>query len=246
MRIINNVWIAIFITFFTNAMESESFKEWSTHTLSVTKNTETGEKTYQGVYPVEFPRGLVRVKTVFFNKNIVQKNVHLTVDRHTKDQIIITAMLAKKIVLANDESEQDNNYFKQRDKIWVPWWTDIVQPLLESFQPVSRAKLRGGNRLSVQLREEGRYHIMLPYDADAEIKMKVGDIDYQSKIPTTLRIKSRTVNETGHSHAYTPGKGVSSEYGRADEHSPYSSQTYLEAKTGHINVPESKTLNQNF
>lgn len=209
--------------------------EWSEHTFTATKNEETGEKTYIGNYPVDAPKGFVKVKTYFWslNKNIDSKDVHITVDRHAKQLIVVTAVLAQKTAAAVDEHGKD---YQKDGYFWTPWVTDTVKHWEYLFKAVAKAKLRGNNRLMVVIREPGHYHIMLPDDADAEIKAKVGNIDYISKLPTQLHIESKTVNKWGDNGSST-SEGQKWDYYWADHFSPQSTETKLIAKAGHINVP---------
>lgn len=216
-----------------SAMET-SDSEWSTHTFNVTKNAETGDKTYVGTYPVHLPKSFVRVKTANW-RNFNPEEVNITVDRHAKNQIIITAVLAQRIVAKADDSEHDSS-FKEYGWIWMPWFTDVTRHPKDLFKAVAKEKLRGDNRLSVEIREPGTYHIMLPADADAEIKTKIGNIDYKSQIPTMLHIASKTVNKWGDSGCSTE-KGEIWSYNWATAYSPQSSKTRLKSKKGHINIP---------
>lgn len=224
------------LSFAQFAMEQNNEKtdEWSTATFSSTKNSQTGEKTYVVSYPVDIPQGLVKVKTALYGAYI-NPETNITVDRHTTQQIIISAVLAQKIVATKDESENDNPN-KEYKWIWLPWWTDSITNAEDLFKAVTKTKLRGNNRLTIEIREPGNYHIMIPDDADAEIKTKVGNIDYKSKIPTSLHIASKTVNKAGSSGSSTEN-GQSWSYYWADSYSPKSTQTRLIAKSGHINVP---------
>lgn len=225
----------------TSAMEPAPQKsicdeqEWSEHTLNITKDAESGEKTYVGTYPVDVPQGFVKVKTNFLSlwRKVDPKDVHITVDRHAKQQIIVTAVLTKKIAEESDRVEQRDISHIQYGWLWKPWWIDVVSHPQDLFRAVSRIKLRGNNRLCVEIREPGHYHIMVPEDADIEVKNKVGGIDYKSKVPTTMNIVCETANSYG-----GQGGGGMYDFNWGNHNLPKTVKTRLIAKNGHINVPD--------
>src|SRR5207248_704857 len=107
--------------------------------------------------------------TAFYG-NYVNPEAHITVDRHTAQHIIISAVLTKKIVEQSDDSEKNDSFYKEHQHLWLPWWTDSITNPEDLFKAVTKTKLRGNNRLFIEIREPGNYHIMIPDDADAEIK----------------------------------------------------------------------------
>jgi hypothetical protein len=143
--------------------------------------------------------------------------------------------------------EQGDYQFKKFGLIWIPWRADVVDHPDDSNVGVSRIKLRGHNRLNIEIREPGNYHIMLPEDADIEVKT-VGNIDYKSALPTLLYARSKTVNRQGNAgfiFMSPNGEAVNGSewhYDYANSKDPSATQTRLIAKTGHINVPERPKL----
>ncbi len=210
-------------------------QEWSEHTLNITKDAKTGEKTYVGIYPVDAPQGFVKVKTNFLSlwRKVDPKDVHITIDRHAKQQIVVTAVLTKKIAEESDSVERGNRDHIQYGWLWKPWWSDVVRHPHDYFRAVSRIKLRGNNRLLVEIREPGHYHIMVPEDADIEIKNKVSGIDYKSKVPTTMNIVCETANSYG-----TQGGAGMYDFYWGNHNLAKTVKTLLIAKNGHINVPD--------
>ncbi|MGC2310730.1 MAG: hypothetical protein WA432_03865 [Candidatus Babeliaceae bacterium] len=230
--------------------------------VCVTKTDSTsinGEKIYSGLYPLQGRQGLIRVRDdatwkkypshypgVLYPKDC--QDIKVTVDRHQQNDVVITALLKKKIVELVDRSEpiekrrQWNEFdcvdgtYQKYDKIWTPWWDDTEKDM-KNFQKAERNDvLQGGNRLGLRLDEPGEYHIMIPDDASIEIKLKEGDITYLSLEPTQLHIEGSDVNRWGDNGSCGGGRQVWDYYWGYDT-API---TKLITKKGHISVPDQK------
>ncbi len=217
MKVVQKYLISflVLITGITPAMDKPD--EWSITQFEITKNPETQSKTYKGTYPVDTPKGLVNVRAVLYTEKPTPE-VNITLDRHSLQQVIIWATLCQKIVLTHDESETDD-LCKRNNWTWLPWWDDAVCHSDDLFKPSMRTKLRGNNRLTVEIRTPGTYHITIPDDADAQVQTNYGNINYKSRVPTLLEIESKTVNIWGSSGCSTEHRERWSYY-RAPSHCP--------------------------
>lgn len=153
---------------------------------------------FTGITPIE-PKGLIRLKQWTSNK------LFLNITTHDKHEIHIGAMMKK------DEANKDcywkngpNDYYFARK----PWWQDtnheILSPKFEedidgNITCVVPEKLRGGNRILYDLRENGMYHITIPNDVDLETDLLNADIGYNSARRTKLSVDCAKVNICGDS-----------------------------------------------
>jgi hypothetical protein len=160
-------------------------------------------------------------------------NTKVIIDRHRQNEVKITALLRNEIVTLADESLNDYTYQTNKWR-WVPWQDDV--PLnINTYRKVERIEgLRGGgSRLKLWLNEPGEYHLTIPHDADLNLALSEGDIEYKSLEATRLSIERSKVNYCGNSGSSTP-EGESWDYYRGSDLDPV---TRLITKKGYISVP---------
>lgn len=133
-----------------------------------------GAKTYTSVYPFDRTHGLVRVKKYLMaykyrNKNLDPNlmEIRCQVNRHNYNAVIITAVLHSNLVKAADETLNNDFYFKS-DRLWTPWVDDTIKDMDDYQKSRRNDKIRGDNRLLLDLREFGNYRITIPNDTDFE------------------------------------------------------------------------------
>jgi hypothetical protein len=147
--------------------------------------------------------------------------------------VSVAAVLRNEIVTLADKSLNDATY-KNYNWTWLPWWDDTIKDL-KNFKKVERIEeLRGGgSRLELRLDEPGEYHITIPHDADINLELSEGDIEYRSLEATKLYIEGSRVNYCGNSGSVT-SQGESWYYYWGTDSDPV---TRLITKKGNVSVP---------
>lgn len=201
-------------------------------TTSVTTNA-IGDRTYTTEYPFTKKCGLVRViDDLRLAQSSDNNKLEIILDRHNEKKVIISATFAKKIANIVDEGIKNKDYEKI-GLVWVPWSDDTMSNQGLCMRPQKKAQPRGGNRLFLTLRNYGAYHIQIPNDADIEVGVVEGDIDYKSKSDTKLYVDALKVNRPGNSG----GDGERSQWHYHWYHQETVPLTELITKTGRVNVP---------
>lgn len=204
---------------------------------SVTVPLADGARSYTTTYPLALPRGLVRVSSTLWkcNKEELDK-IKVIITRHRSNTVVVKAILAADVVQNVDLANSSNpdSLYKKHSLMWFPWWDDSTSDMLNYKKAVRNDQIRGSNRLSLRLNQEGSYHITVPYDADIEVVLgNGGDIAYASAEPTQLDIESASVNHGGHSGSSSYEHQRWIYYWHNNESDP---TTRLTTKRGHIDV----------
>jgi hypothetical protein len=200
----------------------------------------SGQKVYTSEYLFERNQGLVRVKDdITWNQSSYpadSKNLKIIIKRHCLATAVITALLGKEVVKLADKSGEDN--YKEYGWLWVPWTDDTAKDRENYFKQARNDKLRGDNRLELVIREPGEYTITIPQDADIELKVTKGDIEYKeppASTPTLLHIEGTKVNRCGDTGF--PGTEIQLwDYYWGDERKD--PKTNLVTKNGSVVVPD--------
>lgn len=113
------------------SMELLSEKEWDEHTIKVEIDSVSGQRTYTSIYPVKIPKGLVEVEfspsysAPRYMHPITPESVHIVLNRHTAQNIIIAAKLDKEEAQRCDLTKVQPDY-KKYNSVWKPWLDDKI------------------------------------------------------------------------------------------------------------------------
>jgi len=214
------------------------------HTTKVTQD-ETCRK-YVDMIPFTRDLGFVKINGYESHKT------NLKVERHPFNYVLIQATLANDIAVKCDpthpnSANYDKKYYAEYQWTWTPYWMDTIQDTTQYRLESRIATVRSGNRLTIELREEGDYLITIPNDCDICAKILTGDIDYltppqisnggetgeTNQVNTSLQIKGSSVNICGDSGSSTPDEQSWLYYwGKSSDPT-----TRLETKNGKVTVP---------
>ena len=154
-----------------------------TYSASCKRNEKTA--TYQAIYTFSERASFIKITQSEFSKtiypdrlfsNIQDIDINITRSKTVENQIKIVGILEKAIYQYVDKSYPNQkawndchspwgtDFFRQEGKTWLPWWNDGET---EHYGDTEQNKsYRGGNRLYVQLRNPGKYNIIVPEDCD--------------------------------------------------------------------------------
>lgn len=154
------------------------------HVLTVTDDST--ERTYTDIIPLDGKAGYVEIIDHFhgayhkflpteLKENITYKTV--TIKRHSQNTVIIEAKLDNKIAIIVDPSYPGSqHYCKDPFGIygfsWKPWTTNAITSHQDKYKFVREDKLRGGNRLTIDLDEPSAFTITIPIDCDIKVDTK--------------------------------------------------------------------------
>ena len=153
---------------------------------SASAETTPSGKIYKMTYGLPGIKSLIDVSSISY----IQIPVHVTVHRHDKNTVYVEYTLTSDVVARADRNEVEDDSYKKYGWFWTPLWSDIEsENKLCSHQP--KCIYRGGNRLSLELREPGRVVITVPRDSDLKVVVDEGTIVYvhDPSYPTMLSIK---------------------------------------------------------
>lgn len=229
----------LMVTLLTTAFSLYGMNNKGTVSFGTSTESINEQRTYIGTYRFARDQGLVRVDDEQCSDCPTTKIEKVTVVRHNRNEVIVKAILSKATVATTDRSERDNDS-KKYNWVWVPWLDDtIIDDMAKYASPERNDTIRGGNRLRLTLRAEGSYRIIVPDDADVEVNLSRGDMEYESspaQNPSRLHIQGRTVNRWGIN-------GSSTDEGENWDYSVHCCNTInpitsLVTKKGNVTVPD--------
>lgn len=193
---------------------------------------ENGNKIYEGVYPFENDKGFLAItdrsdywKNSKYYPEVLYpedcKNATVKIERHAANAVIIKALLKKDMVKLLDESlhpaerrawhdlHQPRNDYQEYDWIWTPWYDDCIHK--DYFKAKRNDILRGGNRLTLQLREPANYSITLPADANFESRLSKDTLlenNFETQLTTIVNGIFLSNNKLNDKYQLTREKGL--------------------------------------
>lgn len=235
---------------------SNSNETINNESLFTSYENDTEEFEYNGWYRIK-GNGLVTIKSEQIDKyndlypyKLLQEfdcSFKLIIQRHKQNYVDVHAIIKKEIADVIDDSNPNqikwhelhypnsgfSGILKGDDYQWVPWNDDAIYKNNDEFKKKRCPMLRGENRLNLLLTVPGVYTVTIPEDADLNVKLNNGNIDYNSASPTFLKIKSKTVNKYGQDGYHCNNLNVWNYFRGSPDRHPV---TNLSAKNNHINV----------
>lgn len=199
------------------------------HVLTITDSDQ--ERIYTDVIPLNGTNGYVEIidnlygGSYRFAPNPNSRYKSISIKRHASNTVIIEARLDNQTALIVDPSYPGSQHSSRRGYAdygwaWKPWNTDAINSYEDNFKFTRQDRLRGGNRLKIDLYEPSAFTITIPADCDIKIDTKQTPIvayltpAFKSKdqpiatstdsnedlvVPTKLSVDAESVNMCGNS-----------------------------------------------
>lgn len=164
---------------------------------------------YSATYQLPAQKGLVLVSFPYFKykDRFSKPSSKVIVDRHKERTVLVKAVIDKALISC--EKYDVDTYCKDGEyKIETPWGDDSTKDM-DHFREAERYDIIRGNgsRLGICIDTQGEYSITVPFDADIEVDLAWGDVEYAcTEYPTKLFVEASKVNRWGDSGKYTSKK----------------------------------------